>query len=50
MIAEKDNKTLKITAGKEYEVYLVNIDISLVTVCNDVGDKVVMTKYEFKEK
>ncbi len=46
--ALKDNKTLHITKDKEYEVYKF-MEVNLVTVVNDVGDEVIMWRYNFDE-
>jgi hypothetical protein len=46
-IALKDNKTLHITKGKEYELRTYDVR-GLVSVVNDVGDKVIMSRYDFE--
>lgn len=48
--AFKDNKTLHITKGNEYEGYTIGIGGTLVVVENDIGDEVLMSKYNFEEE
>ncbi|QIW88805.1 hypothetical protein P59_208 [Bacillus phage P59] len=49
-VASKDNKTLNITKGKEYEVWTFMEVKGLVLVENNVGDNVIMSKYDFEDK
>lgn len=49
MKALKDNKTLYITKGNEYEGYTVGMNGSLVIVKNDINDEVIMSKYSFEK-
>lgn len=45
--ALKNNKTLYITKDKEYEMCTVGTGGTLVIVKNDIGDDVIMSKYDF---
>lgn len=47
--ALKDNKTLDITKGKEYDLSIFMDVRGLVVVVNNVGDKVIMSRYDFEE-
>lgn len=47
--AFKDNKTLHITKDNEYVGYTIGVGSTLVIVENDIGDEVVMSKYNFEE-
>ena len=47
-VALVDNNTLRITAGVRYELYTFEVR-GLVAVINDVGDKVIMSKYDFED-
>lgn len=48
--ALKDNKTLHITKGYVYEACIVSTSSDLVIVENDVGDDVVISRYNFEEE
>lgn len=47
MRALKDNKTLNITKGKEYKAWIFMDAKGLLLVENNIGDEVVMSKYDF---
>lgn len=45
-IANNNNSTLRITKGKEYDIYFYE-DRELVSVVNDINDEIVISSHAF---
>ena len=48
-VALNNNRTLNITKGKEYELRIYMELRGLVSVVNNIGDKVIMSRCDFEK-